>query len=98
MPGKFHESQAGYSPWVHKESDMIEPLSMHIVFINLLIYVDALAIKYKGSAEDKGPEVLEFSGTCFASSLRVVEALSLPVGPGARHGSAESVSSYLKGS
>ena len=80
MPGEFHgqRSLAVYSPWGHKESDTTEPLSTHIVFINLLIYVDFLAIKYKGSAEDKGPEVLEFSGICFVSSLRVAEALILP--------------------
>ena len=80
LPGKSHgqRSLAGYSPWGHKESDTTEPLGTHIVLINLLIYVDFLAIAYKGSAEDKGPEVLEFSGTCFASSLRVAEALILP--------------------
>ena len=31
LPGKFHgqRSLEGYSPWVHKESDMTEWLSMH---------------------------------------------------------------------
>ena len=32
LAGKFHgqRSLAGYSPWVHKESDTAEQLSMHI--------------------------------------------------------------------
>ena len=32
LPGEFHgqKSLVGYSPWVHKELDMIERLSMHM--------------------------------------------------------------------
>ena len=35
LPGKSHgqRSLGGYSPWGHKESDMIEILSTHLGFI-----------------------------------------------------------------
>ena len=47
LAGKSHEQRSlmGYSPWGHKESDMTEQLSMHMLWSSVWMLLKNLKIK-----------------------------------------------------